>query len=111
MGRKPVKKGGESEPVAEAETNNTGFWSNLKGLFGRKTDDKPIAENPVEPSSEEKPVEPSSEEKVTESSPGIFDKMKGWFQSSPEVKTGGKRKNKKTKSKLRRRASKTKRIY
>jgi hypothetical protein len=102
MRTKQIKKGGE----LESETENKGFWSKLTGLFGNS---KPV--EATYPTSEvDIPTETTSEPPA-ESSPGVFDKIKGWFQSKEEVQVGGMRKHKKTKSKLRKRALKTRRTH
>lgn len=103
MRTKQVKKGGESD----SETENKGFWSKFTGLFGNS---KPV--ETTEPTSEVVvPPETTTSEPPAESSPGVFDKIKGWFQPKEEVKVGGMRKHKKTKTKLRKRALKTRRTH
>jgi len=116
MTKKQVKKGGENEkepdkpatePVAATETkdsepaaaSDSGFWSKL---FGTSTE-----ANEVVKEKDEK--EPTTEDKP---STGVLDTVKGWFKSSnDDIKlTGGMRKKtKKTKTKLRKRALKSKR--
>ena len=125
MTKKQVKKGGETEkepdkpatePVAATETKDSettatasasapasGFWSKL---FGTSTEANEVVKK------DEK--EPEAKEPTTEDKPstGVFDTVKGWFKSSnDDIKlTGGMRKKtKKTKTKLRKRALKSKR--
>lgn len=107
MPKKQVKKGGETEANTVDVPEKKSFWS---GLFGNSNTDKPAekpAEKPVE-KPVEKPEEKPEENSTDTSSvpePGIFSKLKGLFTTE---KTGGSRKNKKTK-RLRKRKTKTRR--